>query len=78
MGTRGRGLLVAGGAAIALGAAGWLLGPGWAAAGVAAGPFAALVIAAAWQVHASTSAADLLRMGRAGEALSTLDQELPS
>jgi hypothetical protein len=78
MGTRGRGLLVAGGAAIALGAAGWLLGPGWAAAGVVAGPVAALVIATAWQVHATTRAADLLQTGRADEALWRLDQELPS
>jgi tetratricopeptide (TPR) repeat protein len=78
MGTRGRGLLVAGGAAVALGAAGWLLGPGWAAAGVVAGPVAALVIAASWQAHARTGTADLLRAGRAGEALSRLDQELPS
>lgn len=78
MGTRGRGLLVAGGAAITLGAAGWLLGPGWAAAGVVAGPFAALVIASACQAYARTDAADLLRMGRADEALWRLDRELPS
>jgi hypothetical protein len=78
MGTRGRRLLSAGGAAITLGAAGWLLGPGWAAAGVVASPVAALVIASAWQAHARTSAADLLQMGRAGEALSRLDRELPS
>jgi hypothetical protein len=78
MGMRGRGLLVAGGAAIALGAAGWLLGPGWAAAGVVAGPFAALVIASAWRVHVRTSAADLMQMGRAGEALPGLDEEMPS
>ena len=78
LGTRGRLLLVAGGAAIGLGAAGWLLGPGWAAAGVVVGPFAALVIVAAWQAHSTTSAAELLRAGRAGEALSMLDEELPS
>jgi hypothetical protein len=78
MGTRGRGLLAAGGAALALGAAGWLLGPGWAAAGVVVGPFAALVIASAWRAHARTSAADLLRMGRPAEALSMLDREMPS
>ncbi|MGH3204442.1 MAG: hypothetical protein ACRDP5_20670 [Streptosporangiaceae bacterium] len=78
LGTRGRGLLVAGGAAIALGAAGWPLGPGWAAAGVVAGPAVALVIAAAWQAHTRTSAWDVLLTGRADEALSTLDQEMPS
>ena len=78
MGTRGRGLLVAGGAAIALGAAGWRLGPGRAAAGVVAGPFAALVIASAWRAYARPGAADLLQMGRADEALWRLDRELPS
>lgn len=61
-----------------LGAAGWLRGPEWAAAGVVAGPFVALVIASAWQVHASSRPADLLRAGRADEARRRLDQELPS
>lgn len=78
IGTRGRGLLVAGGAAIALGGAGWLLGPGWAAAGVLAGLVAALVIAAAWRVHTRSSAWHLLQLGRADEALSNLDEEIPS
>jgi len=78
VGTRARGLLVAGGAAIALGGAGWLLGPGWAAAGVVAGPVAALVIVAAWRVHTGTSAWHLLQLGRVDEALSNLDEEIPA
>jgi hypothetical protein len=54
MGARGRGLLVAGGAAVAL------------------------VITAIWRTYARTSAADLPRAGRADEALSVLERELPS
>jgi len=54
MGARGRGLLVAGGAAVAL------------------------VITAIWRTYTRTSAAELLRAGRADEALSMLERELPS
>jgi tetratricopeptide (TPR) repeat protein len=78
VGARGRWLFILGGAAVALGAAGWRLGPVWAVAGVVAGPFAALLIASVWRVHATVGATDLLRLGRAHEALSRLEQEMPS
>ena len=65
------------GGAVALGGAGSLLGPGWAVAGVLAGPFIALAVAVAVQVFTTTDPA-LLVADRHREALYLIDQEMPT
>ena len=70
-------MTVAGGAMV-LGGAGSLLGPGWAVAGVAAGPFAALAALSVVQVLTTPDPADLLQAGRHREVLSMLEQDMPA
>jgi len=66
------------GGAVALGGAGALLGPAWAAAGLVAGPFLALAAAAAVQGLAAPDPADLLQAGGHREALRLVDGQLPA
>lgn len=61
----------------ALGGAGLLLGPVWAAVGVVAGPFLALVVAAFVQGLAAPDPMDLVRAGRHREALRLVEEQIP-
>ena len=68
-------LIVLGGAVV-LGGAGLLLGPGWAVAGVAVGPFVSLAAASVVQVLATPDASELLQAGRHREALSVIAEDM--
>lgn len=70
-------LAAAGGAAV-LGAAGALLGPAWAAAGLVAGTFLALAAIAVVRGLAAPDPADLLQAGEHREALRLVDEQLPA
>jgi tetratricopeptide (TPR) repeat protein len=75
MSERGRIVLIMAGGAVALGAAGWLPGPVWAAIGVAAGAFAPVVVIAVWRTVTVPYATALLKKGRPQEALLKADQD---
>jgi tetratricopeptide (TPR) repeat protein len=70
-------LIVLGGAVV-LGGAGLLLGPGWAVAGVAVGPFVSLAAASVVLVLARPDASELLQAGRHREALPVIAAEMPT
>lgn len=65
------------GGAMVLGGAGSLMGPGWAVAGVVAGPFVALAAVSVVQVLTTPDPADLLQAGRHREALTMMAEDLP-
>jgi tetratricopeptide (TPR) repeat protein len=63
--------------AVVLGAAGALLGPLWAAAGVVAGPVVAVLAVSVGLLFTRPEPEDLLRAGRHREALPMLDAQMP-
>jgi len=77
--TRGKLIAVAATAAVALGAAAWLLlGPVWAIAGVLVGPPIAVIVLAVVRVFTVTDAATLLRNDKPDEAIARLCSEMPN
>jgi tetratricopeptide (TPR) repeat protein len=70
--------LVLVGGAVVLGGAGWPLGAAWAIAGLAAGPFIALIGASIVQALTTPDPSELLRAGRHREALAAIADELPT
>jgi hypothetical protein len=75
--TRGKLIAVAATAAVALGAAAWLLlGPVWAIAGVLVGPPIAVIVLAVVRVFTVTDAATLLRNDKPDEAIARLCSEM--
>jgi tetratricopeptide (TPR) repeat protein len=64
-------------AAIAAGAAGWLLGPVWAAVGLVLGPLATVLAVATWQGFRHPDPLALLKQGRPSEALARIQADIP-
>jgi len=77
--TRGKLSVILAAAAVAFGAAAWLLlGPVWAIAGVLVGPPIAIIAIAAIRVYTVTDAATLLRNDKPDEAIARLHREMPN